>query len=148
MSQDVMSCDHQWLMFQDLVSVATLTLTHPPLRLQFWEQVGGSPYQLVSPTLLPPSPQGLSAGVGVLLSSALSHFPFLTSPLSSLLLSLAGDEVSAGHVLHFMSSLTYFTEQLPNREIGRQVQSIVHVSGGVVSGCGQWGCTYVGSSGE
>lgn len=86
----------------------------------------------------PPSPQGLSAGVGVLLTSALSHFPFLTSPLSSLLLSLAADEVSAGHVLQFLSSLTYFTEQLPNREIGRQVRPIVCQwvwSVGVVSGC-------------
>lgn len=56
-----MLCHHQWLVFQDLVAVATLTLTHPPLRLQFWEQVRGSSYQLVPPILhlslsTPPSP--------------------------------------------------------------------------------------------
>lgn len=60
-------------------------------------------------------------GVGVLVSSALSHFPVLSSPLSSLLRSLAGDEVSAGHVWRLMATLTQFTEQVPVREMGKQV---------------------------
>ncbi|CAI8013266.1 Nucleoporin NUP188 [Geodia barretti] len=89
---------------QDLVAIASLTLTHPPLRLQFWDQ-------------------GLSVGVGLLVNSSLSHFPS-SSSLTSLLLSLAGDQVSAGHVWQLLASLPRFTEKLPHREIGTQVKVV------------------------
>ena len=65
--------------------------------------------------------QGLSSGTGLLLSSALAHFPWASSSLSALLLSLAGDQVSAGQVCRLLLSLSGFTEQLPHREMGNQV---------------------------
>ena len=93
-----------------------LTLSHP-------HTITSSHYHILTlshPHILTLS-QGLSVGVGVLVHSAISHFPFLTSPLSSLLLSLAGDAVSAQQVWQLLASLQYFTEPVPVKAMGHQV---------------------------
>lgn len=67
---------------------------------------------------LPSVLQGLSSGVGLLLSSMLSHFPLGLPPLLSLLLPLSSDATSAHNVWLLLSDQATFSEPFSLQKMG------------------------------
>ncbi|XP_019851271.1 PREDICTED: nucleoporin NUP188 homolog [Amphimedon queenslandica] len=80
---------------QVLLDISSHVLTHPRLRLEFWEN-------------------GLDDGLGVLLVSAVKRLPFEIDHVLKLLLSLSQDELSAQRVFMLLNELNFYTEECPD----------------------------------
>lgn len=74
-----------------LIAIATKSLSHPRLCLEFWYK-------------------GLEKGVGILLSSALKKFPLDLTSVLRFLEPLAREEISAGNVFQLLRRVQHYTD--------------------------------------